>query len=398
MRSRKPKHKSKRKSAKRRALQNPQFTPPQVGSDFQKLVAIMSRLRSPDGCPWDREQTHSTLRTYLVEEAYEVLDALDSTDDAKFAEELGDLLLQVLFHAQIAHEEGRFDISSVIREIHDKMVRRHPHVFGTTTAKTSADVLRNWEQIKSAERQAKSQTADSRSAGPSGWRLGVSDFEASDPSAATAPEPREKSARLANALNATKQTQAPEARHTPDRTVSILDGVPRSIPALLEALQLTRRAARIGFDWPDLDGIFAKLTEETNELHAVLAESDSKEHVKRKGTGGQNFSLSRTSGGSDDKTLGKERASSPEELFSSRIEDELGDILFVAVNLARVLNIDPEIALKKTSGKFSRRFRAMESLAREQGTTLAQISRPQMESLWDQAKQLEQHEPIWLSK
>jgi uncharacterized protein YabN with tetrapyrrole methylase and pyrophosphatase domain len=394
MRSRKPKHKSKRKSAKRRAPQNPQFTPPRVGSDFQKLVAIMSRLRSPDGCLWDREQTHSTLRTYLVEEAYEVLDALDSTDDAKFAEELGDLLLQVLFHAQIAHEEGRFDISSVIREIHDKMVRRHPHVFGTTTAKTAADVLRNWEQIKSAERQAKSQTANSRSAGPSGRHLGVSDFEASDPSAATAPEPHQKSAQRASALNATKQTQAPEARHAPDQPVSILDGVPRSIPALLEALQLTRKAARIGFDWPDLDGIFAKLTEETNELHAVLAESNSKEHVKGKGTGGQGFSLSRISGGSDNKTIGKERASAPEELFSSRIEDELGDILFVVVNLARFLNIDPEIALKKTSGKFSRRFRAMERLAREQDTTLAQIPRPQMESLWDQVKQLEQHEPI----
>jgi uncharacterized protein YabN with tetrapyrrole methylase and pyrophosphatase domain len=379
MPARKLKHKSKRKSAKFRAPQNPRFTPPQVGSDFQKLVAVMSRLRSPNGCPWDREQTHSTLRTYLIEETYEVLDALDSTDDAKFAEELGDLLLQVLFHAQIAHEEGRFDISSVIREIHDKMVRRHPHVFGTTTAKTAADVLRNWEQIKSTERQAKSQTADSRSAGPSGRHLGVSDFAASsDLSAAT----------------------APEARHTPDQPVSILDGVPRSIPALLEALQLTRKAARIGFDWPNLDGIFAKLTEETNELHAVLAESNSKEHAKRKGTGGRSLpaqaglSLSRASRSSDDKAIGKERALAPEELSSSRIEGELGDILFVAVNLARFLNIDPEIALKKTSGKFSRRFRTMERLAREQNTTLAQIPRPQMESLWDQTKQLEQHESI----
>jgi uncharacterized protein YabN with tetrapyrrole methylase and pyrophosphatase domain len=395
MRSRKP----KRKSAKGRAPQNPKFTPPEVGSEFQKLVAVMSRLRSPDGCLWDREQTHSTLRTYLVEEAYEVLDALDSADDAKFAEELGDLLLQVLFHAQIAHEEGRFDISSVIREIHDKMVRRHPHVFGTTIARTAADVLRNWEQIKSAERQAKSQTADSRRAAPSGRQSGVFDLEASsDPSAATAPEPRQKSAHRASAGNATKQTLAPEARRTPDQPVSILDGVPRSIPALLEALQLTRKAARIGFDWPDLDGIFAKLTEETNELRAVLAASNSKGHVKGKGPGGQGFSLSRTSGASDNKAIGKERASAPEKLSSSRIEDELGDILFVAVNLARFLNIDPEIALKKTSGKFSRRFRAMERLAREQATTLAEIPRTQMESLWDQAKQLEQHEPISPSK
>jgi tetrapyrrole methylase family protein / MazG family protein len=298
-----PKQKLKRKT------RNPKFTPPQVGADFQKLVAVMSRLRSPNGCPWDREQSHATLRTYLIEEAYEVLDALDSTDDAKFAEELGDLLLQVLFHAQIAHEEGRFDISSVIREIHDKMVRRHPHVFGNTKANTAAEVLRNWEQIKKAEREGKE-------------------------------------------AKPTKHTSA-SASSTPSTaswSASILDGVPRSIPALLEANQLTRKAARIGFDWPNLDGIFDKLTEETNELQQVLA------------------------------------AKPPN---SSRVEGEVGDILFVAVNLARHLNIDPEIALKKTSAKFSRRFRTMERLAHEQNTTLAKIPRPQMESLWDQAKQLE---------
>ncbi len=292
-----PARRRKRKSRKRLAPDR-KFTPPYVGRDFQKLVAVMSRLRSLNGCPWDREQTHTTLRTYLVEEAYEVLDALDSTDDAKFAEELGDLLLQVLFHAQIAHEEGRFDISAVIREIHDKMIRRHPHVFGTTKANTAAEVLRNWEQIKQRERA------------------------------------------VAQGL-------------VPDQP-SILDGVPRAIPALLEALQLTRKAARIGFDWPNLDGIFSKLTEETNELHDVLASKPAN---------------------------------------ASRIEGELGDLLFVAVNLARHLNIDPEIALRKTSAKFSRRFRTMERLAREQNTTLGKIPRPQMESLWDQAKQLELPSP-----
>jgi MazG family protein len=263
----------------------------------------MSRLRSPNGCPWDREQSHATLRTYLIEEAYEVLDALDSTDDAKFAEELGDLLLQVLFHAQIAHEEGRFDISAVVREIHDKMIRRHPHVFGNTQAKTAAEVLRNWEQIKKAEREGKQ----------------------------TRPA---KAASLASATS----------------SASILDGVPHSIPALLEANQLTRKAARIGFDWSNLEGIFDKLTEETSELQQVLAA----------------------------------KPANP-----SRVEGEVGDILFVAVNLARHLNIDPEIALKKTSAKFSRRFRTMERIAHEQNTTLAQIPRPQMESLWDQAKELE---------
>jgi MazG family protein len=273
-----------------------------VGPAFEKLVGVMSRLRAPGGCPWDREQTHATLRTYLIEEAYEVLDALDSTDDAKFAEELGDLLLQVLFHAQIAHEEHRFDITDVIRAIHDKMVRRHPHVFGDTTAKTAADVLRNWEIIKKEERAKSGASA--------------------------------------------KQKEAD----------SILDGVPQNIPALLEANQLTRKAARIGFDWHNLDGIFDKLTEETQELQAVLNHPS---------------------------------ASTPPPP-SSTIEGEVGDILFVAVNLARFLNIDPEIALKKTSAKFSRRFRTMERLAREQGTILAKIPRPQMESLWDQSKALEQ--------
>jgi MazG family protein len=285
------KKKSKGKSLRRRG-KSKRFSAPAVGPKFQKLVAVMSRLRSPTGCPWDREQNHSTLRTYLIEEAYEVLDALDSSDDRKLAEELGDVLLQVLFHAQIAHEENRFSISDVIREIHDKMVRRHPHVFGNTSAKTTADVLRNWEVIKKEE-YAKSGASEA---------------------------------------------------------VSHLDGVPPSLPALLEALQLTRKAARIGFDWPNVDGIFAKLTEETMEMRDVLA-------------------------------------SKP--VNPSRIEGELGDILFVAVNLARILNIDPEVALKKTSAKFSRRFRTMERLAGEQGTTLVKIPRHQMEDLWDHAKLLE---------
>jgi tetrapyrrole methylase family protein / MazG family protein len=303
------KKKSKRSTKKDRATRKSNsFTPPMAGADFQKLVAVMSRLRAPKGCPWDREQTHATLRTYLIEEAYEVLDALDSTDDAKFAEELGDLLLQVLFHAQIAHEEGRFDIRDVIREIYEKMIRRHPHVFGSVRAKTAADVLRNWEQIKMQERQAKSPAA-----GDSVNSVSVAD-DAAQPA-------------------------------------SILDGVPRTLPALLEALQLTRKAARIGFDWSTVDGIFDKLTEETQELQTVLG---------------------------------------AEAKNASRIEGEVGDILFVTVNLARFLHVDPEIALKKTCAKFSRRFRTMERLAREQGTALPKVARPRMEAYWDQAKLLEE--------
>jgi uncharacterized protein YabN with tetrapyrrole methylase and pyrophosphatase domain len=285
----------------------------------------MARLRAPGGCPWDREQTHSTLRTYLIEEAYEVLDALDSRDDSKFAEELGDLLLQVLFHAQIAAEQRRFSINDVIREIHDKMIRRHPHVFGTTNAKTSAEVLRNWELLKKQERQSKTSSAivGAGLARPS-----------SDSSVAPA---------------SSRQAKSAPARRSDSEGGSLLDGVPHTIPALLEAFQLTRKAARIGFDWDNVEGIFDKLLEESTELREVLRKKESPD----------------------------------------RIESELGDILFVAVNLSRFLNVDPEIALHKASAKFTRRFREMEKIAREQGTTLAEIPRPELESLWDQSKQRE---------
>jgi MazG family protein len=346
---RKPKQKSaKHKGRKPRPSSSASFasstssTPSHVGPAFEKLVAVMSRLRAPGGCPWDREQTHATLRTYLIEEAYEVLDALDSTDDAKFAEELGDLLLQVLFHAQIAHEERRFSIHDVIREIYEKMIRRHPHVFGDKRAKDAAEVLRNWEIIKTQERQ-------------------------------------EKQAREVIELKETKGKKgsgtSSASFNSSTSSTSLLDDVPRALPALLEAFQLTRKAASIGFDWHDVDGIFAKLDEETRELRHALA--------------------SATAGLQTDDlvTQGKPARRSSSEAGS--IESELGDILFVVVNLARFLNLDPELALKKSNAKFSRRFREMESVAREQGTALAKIPRPQMESLWDQAKLREspEHSP-----
>jgi len=262
----------------------------EAGAWFEKLVGVMARLRAPGGCPWDREQTHATLRTYLIEEAYEVLDALDGADDVKFAEELGDLLLQVVFHAQMADEAGRFTIVDVIREIYEKMIRRHPHVFGKRRARDAAEVLRNWEIIKKAERLAKGKVEE----------------EAAE---------------------------------------SVLDGVPRSLPGLLEGYQLTRKAARIGFDWENVEGLFEKLREETEELRQVL-----------------------------EKRGGKE------------VEGEVGDILFVAVNLARFLKIDPEIAMKKASGKFNKRFREMERMASEEGTRLAEVARGRMEELWEEAK------------
>src|SRR5437899_186265 len=285
--ARKPPRKSKMVKSKR-------LTP---GQWFEKLVAVQARLRAPNGCPWDREQTHQSLRTYLIEEAYEVLEALESGNDAKFAEEMGDLLLQIVFHSQIAREEGRFTVAEVIREIHDKMIRRHPHVFGKIRAKDSAEVLRNWEQIKAEERRSRDNKNDSKS-----------------------------------------------DESVPKET-SLLDGVSHALPATLEGFQLTRKASRIGFDWEDAGGVFEKLLEETEELKKASKEQD---HL--------------------------------------RMEEELGDLLFAAVNLSRFLKIDPEIALKKANAKFSRRFREMERLARKNGQEFKDLPREEMETLWEAAK------------
>ncbi len=289
-RTKKPRHQDK--PAKQKQLT--------AGQWFEKLVAVQARLRAPNGCPWDREQTHRSLRTYLIEEAYEVLEALESGNDAKFTEEMGDLLLQIVFHSQIAREEGRFTVAEVIREIHDKMVRRHPHVFGKTRAKDSAEVLRNWEQIKAEERRSSDNKRDSR----------------------------------------TGDSAAKE--------ISLLDGVSRALPATLEGFQLTRKASRIGFDWQDAGGVFEKMLEETEELKEAVKEQD---HLKT--------------------------------------EEELGDLLFAAVNLSRFLKVDPEIALKKANAKFSRRFRAMENLARKNGREFKHLPREEMESFWDAAKKSE---------
>jgi tetrapyrrole methylase family protein/MazG family protein len=278
--------KASRKSPKHKKLT--------AGEWFERLVALQARLRAPNGCPWDREQTHATLRTYLIEEAYEVLDAMKSGDDAKFANEMGDLLLQVVFHSQIAAEEGRFTVADVIREVHEKMVRRHPHVFGEKRAKDAAEVLRNWEQIKARERQAD---------------------------------------------GGGKNEESPK---------SLLDGVPSALPATMEGLQLTRKAARAGFDWDSVQGIFEKLAEEGAELRQA---SDTKD--------------------------------------PALVEEEMGDLLFAAVNLARFLDVDPEIALKNANTKFARRFREMERLSAENGQAFAQLPRAEKERLWEEAKRTE---------
>ena len=294
-RAKKKSERAKKDAGKARSGKMKHLTP---GEWFEKLVAVQARLRAPKGCPWDREQTHQTLRTYLLEEAYEVLEALDTGNDAKFAEEMGDLLLQIVFHSQIASEESRFTVADVIREIHDKMIRRHPHVFGETHAKDSKEVLRNWEQIKADERRA----SKKHSEGGDG------------------------------------------AEEAP----SLLDGVSRALPATLEGFQLTRKASRIGFDWDNADGVIDKMREETAELEIALNDRDQR-----------------------------------------KIEEEMGDFLFAAVNLARFVHVDPEIALKKANAKFSRRFRAMEARARQSGREFKDLPREEMEALWDATKETE---------
>jgi MazG family protein len=301
----KPKKRKLRKAVRRRApaakKSSRNADPIPIGTLFADLVAVQARLRAPGGCPWDREQTHATLKTFLIEEAYEVLDALENGNSRELTEELGDLLLQVLFHADLAREAGAFNISDVVTGIHDKMIRRHPHVFGNVKAETSSEVLKNWAQLKALEKQA--------AAGERG-----------------ADKPA---------------------------TPSALDGVPRSLPALLEAYQLTRRAARVGFDWEAVDGILEKMREETAELQVAL-EARSKHTTN--------------------------------EVSKEDVEGEVGDILFVAVNLARFLGLDPEVALKKSNLKFNSRFQLMEKEALQSGHSLSGLSKAELEVLWESAK------------
>jgi len=332
MSSRPKKSLKRRQKAKRRSRPSPKARisisqrDRDAGKWFAKLVALQARLRAPSGCPWDREQTHETLRKFLIEETYEVLDAMESGDPRKFASELGDLLLQVVFHGILGEEAGRFTIAEVIESVHTKMVRRHPHVFGDAQAGTSAAVLKKWEEIKAEERAQ--EEAEARSG---------------------------------------KRAAEGEFRHEEGKAgVSILAGVPRSLPAALEAYQLTRRAAHLGFDWENLAGIFDKLEEEKREVQAAVALQ----------------SAPSSSGGSS--PAGARRSASASAALG--LEGEVGDLLFVGVNIARFLGVDPEIALKKANRKFRRRFEWMESAAARGGRSLADLPRARMEELWNEAK------------
>ena len=291
-----------------------------TGERFERAVEIMARLRAPGGCPWDREQSFDTIKPYTLEEAYEVLEAIDNRDWKELTGELGDLLLQVLFYSQMAREEGHFSIDDVLERLANKLVDRHPHVFGEVKAETPAEVLRNWEALKAEEKKKRA--------------------EASGEASATADGP------------------------------SVLAGVSSRMPALLEAHKLSSRAAHVGFDWPEIEGLFSKLEEETQELREELKQLPVKTGSVGRGVAGS----------------GKPQV--PEAL-RERLEDEVGDLFFVLVNIARYLSLDPESALRKTNRKFKRRFQWMEGQLRASGRGPAEASMDELEDLWQQAKQLE---------
>lgn len=264
-----------------------------MSTSLPRLLTVMARLRDPNGgCPWDLEQTHGSLAPYVLEEAYEVVEAIERGDAASLKEELGDLLLQVVFHAQLAKESGAFDFDAIAATIADKLVERHPHVFGEREAGSTEDVLRNWEANKEA-----------------------------------------------------KRAKAAEASGT---TPSILDGISTALPSSTRSLKLQQRAARVGFDWPDLKDVLVSLRSELDELESEIRERN-----------------------------------------KDAMEDELGDVYFAVVNLARHLEIDPDTALRRTNRKFERRFRAIEERLAQQGRTVKNSNLEEMDRIWNEVRAAE---------
>jgi MazG family protein len=294
---------------------------PTTGERFERAVQIMARLRAPGGCPWDREQTFDKIKPYTLEETYEVLEAIDSRDWRELTGELGDLLLQVLFYSEMAQEEGHFSIDDVLDRLSNKLVDRHPHVFGEVKADTPAEVLRNWEALKAEEKKRRLEAGGGKAA-----------------------------------------EQVEDGQ-------SVLAGVSSKMPALLEAHKLSSRAAHVGFDWPEIEGLFEKLAEETAELREEL------KAAPVKGPSGKGIA-------------GSGRPRVPVEL-RARMEDEVGDLFFVLVNIARYLSLDPESALKKTNRKFKRRFQWIEGQLRSEGRSPEHASMDELEGLWQQAKRRE---------
>jgi MazG family protein len=307
-----------------------------TGERFERAVSIMARLRGPGGCPWDREQTFDTVKPYTLEETYEVLEAIDARDWNELPGELGDLLLQVLFYAQMASEEKHFSIDDVLDRLSNKLVDRHPHVFGDVKADTPSEVLRNWQALKAEEKKKRLGSAETQQA--------------------------------ANAKNQGSD-KPPASNSHPD---SVLAGISSAMPSLMAAYKISSRVAQVGFDWPNVEGLFDKLNEETHELRKNLEEYPEpgpKPESAASAAGARNVKIS------------------PE--LRARLEDEVGDLLFVLVNIARYLSLDPESALRKTNRKFRRRFEYLEERLRQQGRRPADAALDEMESLWQQAKQQE---------
>jgi MazG family protein len=297
--------------------------PPTTGERFERAVAIMAKLRAPGGCPWDREQTFDTIKPYTLEETYEVLEAIDNRDWNELTGELGDLLLQILFYSEMAQEQGTFSIDDVLDRLSTKLIDRHPHVFGDVHAETASEVVRNWEAIKADEKKK---------------RLAAGGGKAAKES---------------------------------NNADSVLGGVSSAMPALLEAHKLSSKAAHVGFDWPNVEGLFDKLREETEELrHELDSFPEPGPRPNLRGVAGSGRQLI------------------PDQLHR-RLEEEVGDLFFVLVNIARYLSLDPESALKKTNRKFKRRFQWMEDQLRKSGTKPDQVGIDELENLWQQAKQLE---------
>ncbi len=265
---------------------------PSVGELFEEIVKLVAKLRSADGCPWDREQTHESIKRCAIEEAYEVVSAIESGDMEKLREELGDLLLQVVFHAQMASEKGQFDIQDVIEGLRSKLISRHPHVFGDAHAETAEQVLAQWHAIKQAERS-----------------------------------------------------------HANDASGTLMADLPLAMPALMLAEEVQRRASHVGFDWGSAKDAFIKVREEVEELSDLLGQCG--------------------------------------DAVLSKLKEELGDLLFSIVNVARLLKLDAEDALRCTVHKFIKRFGEIERRAKELGIDLSQMSLQEMDAIWDEAKSTE---------
>ena len=289
---------------------------------FDQFVATIAALRAPDGCPWDREQTHESIAHNMIEEAYEAVDAIESTDVPHLREELGDVLLQVVLHSQIASDAGEFTIDDVCADVNATMIRRPPHVFGEATAENANDVLGLWDQVKLAERRSAEETGEGTSEG------------------------------------------ADEGAGTQARQAGLLDGVPRSFPALMEALKVSRKAAAVGFEWDTLDDVWSKVGEEVAELREAYAAAPK----------------------TPDGKLVKDDASSVTSGLAAAVEMEFGDVLFALTNVARRMGVDAESALRASTAKFRERWSFIEGAAEAQGRAVEDLAMSEMEALWKQAK------------